>query len=385
MPVNFADRESAKTILEQLVRIRTPQPAGDEKDAALFLWDLFKAYPMERILLDHGGNRASLIVTLPGRDRSRSVVIAGHLDTVGVNPADKWEHAPFSAFFDGERIYGRGSADMKGGVTSIVLAALSLLRDRFCPETDVQFCFTADEEVGGIGAKALCDGGYLDKATEIVVVKPTGERIGLAEKGALWLEVTAKGRCAHAAIPESGVNAVDQIVSFAQNISSWLKKKGKYSLLGYSTCTITNLHGGLYPNVVPDYAEAFLDIRTSPNIVHTDLLQKIHALLEEQVRENPPLALDFEVKADRPALGMDEDAPLVRRFARIYEELRCPWETVGIRYFTDTSIFVPRLGIPFVIIGPGEEIFFHQPDEYISLASVTRMAGVLNAYLKTTA
>jgi succinyl-diaminopimelate desuccinylase len=81
---------------------------------------------------------------------------------------------------------------------------------------------------------------------------------------------------------------------------------------------------------------------------------------------------------------MDENAPLVRRFAQIYEELRHPWETVGIRYFTDTSIFVPRLGIPFVIIGPGEEIFFHQPDEYISLASVTRMADVLNVYLKTT-
>ena len=80
---------------------------------------------------------------------------------------------------------------------------------------------------------------------------------------------------------------------------------------------------------------------------------------------------------------MDEDAPLVRRFARIFKDLDFPWETTGISYFTDASIFVPQLGVPFVIIGPGEERFFHQADEYISIKSVLESARILKKYIET--
>jgi len=316
------------------------------------------------------------------KNRMRSIVVAGHLDTVSVGE-EVWQAAPFSAFFDGKRMYGRGAADMKGGLTSIVMAALTLLESGFQPCNDVQLCFTADEEVGGMGATALCDSGYLDKATEIVVVKPTNERVGLTEKGALWLYVEARGHTAHAAVPETGVNAVEQITLLARSISEWLRKKGKYRLLGYSTCTITTLHGGEHPNVVPDYAAASFDIRTSPNIDHSVLLEKICFLAKQQMENNKPLDISFQVKVDRPALGMEEGAPLVRLFAEIYKKLNLPWETTGICYFTDASIFVPKLGVPFVIIGPGEQIFFHQPDEYIFLKSVVQMANVLDAYLRT--
>ncbi|GHV33376.1 peptidase M20 [Synergistales bacterium] len=374
--------QSAKQILEQLIRIRTSQPLGDEKDAVLFLYDLFESFGVERTVIDHGKNRASLIVTIPGENRAYSSVVAGHLDTVGVEK-ETWQIAPFSAFFDGERMYGRGAADMKGGITSIVLAALALLESDFRPCNDIQLCFTADEEVGGIGATALCDSGYLDKAVEIVVVKPTNERLGLTEKGALWLTVEARGRTSHAAVPETGVNAVEQVTLFAQNISEWLKKRGKYRLLGYSTCTITTLHGGSHPNVVPDYATASFDIRTSPNIDHRVLLEKIHFLAGLQMENENSLDISFQIKMDRPALGMEEGAPLVKVFADIYKKLKLPWKTTGVRYFTDASIFVPKLGVPFVIIGPGEQIFFHQPDEYIFLKSVVQIANVLNAYLRT--
>lgn len=388
----YSPEQSAKAILEQLIHIRTTQPTGDEKDAVLFLQNLFSPYTTggnlqgnvqaESTVVDHGNNRASLILTLPGRDRNRSVAVCGHLDTVGVSENDLWQHAPFSAWFDGERMYGRGAADMKGGVTGIVLAALSLMNEGFNPETDIRFCFTADEEVGGTGAKALCDGGFLDSVSELVVVKPTNGRIGLTEKGALWLGLRAHGTNAHAAMPGRGVNALEQTAALARNISTWLKKKGKYPLLGASTCVLTSLHGGLYPNVVPDYAEASLDIRTSPNIGHGGLLEQIAAMIHEQEEKNRPLRLEMEVRVDRPALGMDEDAPLIRRFRDIHRRLKLPWETTGINYFTDASIFVPKLGVPFIIFGPGEERFFHQPDEYVALSAVTQFAEILTEHLR---
>lgn len=385
-------KQSAKSILEQLIRIRTTQPAGDEKDAVIFLQSLFAFYTsenelshsltrLESTVIDHGDNRASLILTLPGKNRGRSVAVCGHLDTVAVNKDDLWENAPFAAYFDGERMYGRGAADMKGGVTGIVLAALSLLRKNFQPDSDIHFCFTADEESGGSGARALCDGGYLDKVYEVIVVKPTNGCIGLAEKGALWLGIRAYGTNSHAAMPERGVNAVEQAANFARNISSWLKREGKYPLLGYSTCVLTSLHGGIYPNVVPEYAEASLDIRTSPNMRHSRLLEGIKELAQAQQKKNRPLKLELEVRLDRPALGMDEEAPLVRQFRSIHEKNKVPWLTTGINYFTDASVFVPKLGVPFIIIGPGEERFFHQADEYVILDDIVRFSKILEEYL----
>ena len=86
---------------------------------------------------------------------------------------------------------------------------------------------------------------------------------------------------------------------------------------------------------------------------------------------------------DRQALGMDEKAPLVRRFVRIFEALGLPWETTGIAYFTDASVFVPRLGVPFVVIGPGDERFFHQADEYVTVKAVLQSSRVLEEYVRT--
>ena len=178
----FEPEQCAREILGQLIRIRTPQPGGDEKDAVLFLKELFSGFTSGITVIDHGANRASMMLTLPGQDRSRAVAIAGHLDTVNVDSEESWTHAPFSAFRDGDRLYGRGAADMKGGVTSIVLVALELFQNGFEPSMDVHFCFTADEEYGGMGAQALCNSGKLDRVTEMVIVKPTNGRIGLAGK-----------------------------------------------------------------------------------------------------------------------------------------------------------------------------------------------------------
>lgn len=379
----FEPEQCAREILGQLIRIRTPQPVGDEKDAVLFLKELFGGLTSDITVIDHGANRASMMLTLPGRDRSRAVAVAGHLDTVNVDSEESWTHAPFSAFCDGDRLYGRGAADMKGGVTSIVLVALELLQKGFEPSMDVHFCFTADEEYGGMGAQALCNSGKLDRVTEMVIVKPTNGRIGLAGKGALGLSVKARGLSAHASRPDQGVNAVEQISALARSISIMLRKRGRYSLLGLSTCVITGLHGSISSNVVPDRAEATFDIRTSPGIAHAGLMEQIHELARVQMQKNPPLVLEIVPYLDRQALGMDEDALLVRRFASIFKDLGLPWEMTGISYFTDASVFVPKLGVPFVVIGPGEERFFHQADEYVSIKSVLESARILRKYIET--
>ena len=205
-------------ILQQLIRIRTPQPSGDENDAVLFISSLFDDNKVEKEIINHGNNRASLVVVIPGLDRNRGVAIVGHLDTIPVGNVGDWTHSPFGAVIVNGCVYGRGAADTKGGVTSMILAALSLLEENITPKVDIVFCFTADEEVGGMGANALLGGGFLDKVEELLIIKPTNERIGLAEKGAIWLRIKIWGTSSHAAMADAHTSALSTFYKITNTI-----------------------------------------------------------------------------------------------------------------------------------------------------------------------
>jgi len=370
-------------ILQQLIRIRTPQPYGDEKDAVLYVSSLFPDDKVEKEIISHGNNRASLVITIPGADRNRGVAITGHLDTIPVGDLRGWTHSPFGAAVVDDCVYGRGAADAKGGVTSMILAALSLLEENIMPKVDIVFCFTADEEVGGTGANALLGGGFLDNVEEVLVIKPTDERVGLAEKGAIWLRIKTWGTSSHAAMVDAQTSALSRFNKLTNLISELLNGEKKHDLLGHSTNIVTSLQAesDLF-NVIPHYVEGTLDIRTLPNVDHSILLQKIYKAMESIEKDNNLIHASIEVVNNRPPVGMDESAPLVQSLQQIYFELGIPWEKTGINYFTDASILIPSLGVPFVILGPGNDIFFHQPDEYIRMDSVMRMAHVLVDYAR---
>jgi succinyl-diaminopimelate desuccinylase len=376
--------ETAIAILQQLIRMRTPQPAGDERDAVIYISSLFPENRVEKRIIRHENNRISLIVTVPGTDQNRGVAILGHLDTIPVGNAKEWAHSPFGAEIIDGLIYGRGAADMKGGVTSIIFAALSLLREDFKPAVDIFFCFTADEEAGGTGALSLVGGGFLDKVEEIIIVKPTNEKIGLAERGAIWLRVKSEGKSTHAAMADAQINALFAFNKIAETIKALFSNEKKHDFLGYTTCLVTSLHAvSDQCSIVPHYVEGTLDIRTLPSVDHDWLFREINACVSCVERECKDVRVSLEVILNRQPVGMDEGAPLVQSLKSIYLDLNIPWETTGLNYFTDASILIPSLGVPFVMFGPGDELFFHQPDEYVRIDSVIRMGEVLTLYAKS--
>lgn len=384
MKESFTLSETVIPILQQLIRIRTSQPSGDERDAAIYISSLFPEDCVEKRIISHGNNRASLIVTIPGMDRSRGVAILGHLDTIPVGDAKEWTHSPFGAEIVDGLIYGRGSADMKGGLASIIFAALSLLQEESKPAVDILFCFTADEEDGGTGALSLVGGGFLDKVEEIIIVKPTNGKIGLAERGAIWLRVKTEGKSAHAAMADAQINALFAFNKIAETIKALFSNEKKHDLLGYTTCLVTSLHAiSDQCNVVPHYVEGTLDIRTLPSVDHDWLCREMNECASCVESECRDVRVFLEVIQNRQPVGMDEGAPLVQSLKNIYRDLNIPWKTTGLNYFTDASILIPSLGVPFVMFGPGDELFFHQPDEYVRIDSVIRMGEVLALYAKT--
>lgn len=367
-------------ILQNLIRIRTTLPRGDEMDCAKYVTSLFSPYNVGVRLLDHGGNRASLKVTLPGTGEERNLAIVGHMDTLGVDDPDSWTRSPFGADLEERRIYGKGAINVKGGLASMIGAGLAMARSGRKPPYPVNLCFSADEEMDGIGAGALLKSGLLDDVDELIVVEPTSLNLGMAGKGAIWLKVTVQGRRSHSATPDKGINAIDKLMEFTSRVRDLLSKEAPHRLLGHSTCTITQIIGGSDPNVVPFKAEGILDIRTIPSVDHQGLIDTIENVASGMEGECPELKVSPKAFNVQAAVGMSSSSPMVKRLKGIFQSLSMKPEEIGIHPFTDASRLVPALGVPFVIFGPGDPERSYQDDEWVCLDQVLAASELYYRY-----
>lgn len=374
---------SALALLQQLVRIRTHQPDGDESDLLDFILTLFPFDGMRANIIDHGKNRSSLVAFFPGEDSSRTVALIGQMDTHGLASTEKWDFPPYRATFRNGFVYGRGTSNMKGGVASIILCLKSLLETGKTLPANVLLCLTADGELNGIGARAMVDGGFLGDATELIFVQPTGGRIAIAQKGALWVRIVARGKTCHTCFPEKGVDAVENLITLFSRMKNHITgNPSPHPFLGLPLCAMTEIKGGgPGPNFVSSTAEAMVDIRLLPYQDNKEILRELRKSGDELSAGEPGLSFEIEILVDRPASTMPEDAPLVRRLQKHLGDLGMDAGLTGMHSFSDVSRIVPNLGAPFVIFGPGEDIVERTINEKVSLSSVVDVARALTLHI----
>lgn len=379
-------RTLAVKILQNMIRIRTHQPEGNEKDLVKYILELLPTECFEINLVDHGKNRASLVAVLPGVSRSSATAFVGHLDTVSVGSSVNWDHSPFAADYEDGKVYGRGAANMKGGIAAMLLCALSLASSPVRPPRDVFFCFTADGDFNGYGAQCLAEGGYLDKVQDIFFLDPTECMVGISQKGAIWLDIDVIGKFSYSCFPEYGINAVEYLLEFVRNVDSMLSKKLKhYSNVQWRpSCVLTKIQSYSDEQLdytVPNRARGFLDIRTLPGADHDRLISMIGGLAKDLENACPPLTVNFEVANNRLPIGMDPEAPMVQKVSHIIQDLNVRPEKKGLNFFTDASRIIPVLGVPFVIFGPGKDIFCTLREENVSIDSVLLAEQVIEKYV----
>lgn len=376
------DETKALSILQQLIRIRTPQPLGDELDAVKFIESLLHSDLFKSRILHHSGNRATLASEISGSGRYGKVALVGNLDTVGLEDIASWSHAPYAADFEGGRVYGRGAANNKGGVAAMLLAALALMNSDELPPRDVLFCFTADGDQGGMGAKALFEGGFFEGVSEVIFAQPTDCLIGIGQKGLLWLDVYISGRSAHVTQSASGINAFEKFIFFKNQIEGLLNQKKTHPILGLPSCNITKIESfGPTLYSVPDRTFGRLDIRFPPNIDSDDLLEKIFCLAASMETNTPGMKFDVKLVNKRSAVGMTSSAPIIKKIKSICVKQQLKTQLRGVMYFTDASVIVPLLGIPFAIMGPGEDIYGKRGDESVALDNILQMARVYYEFI----
>lgn len=324
--------------------------------------------------MDHGNGRGSLVFRLGGTNPAVRVGFAGHLDTVPAGNLADWSSAPFEPLERDGLVYGRGTSDMKGGVAAMLALCVSWLR-KGPPPVDIVCFFTADEESAGVGMSALCDAGLLENLSFLIVAEPTGLRPALCEKGIAWYDVTVRGKTSHAAMPEKGANALELGYAWLSRIKRKVVSASKADpLLGKNTFSVTQAQGGIKINVIPDRAVFALDIRLLPG--RAPDWEGVETLFREEADRfgaaHPGFFAAWERRDCRAALQTDPRHPAVRWFL----ERSRNGKPVGVYYFTDASLIIPRYPrLPFIIFGPGDPAECHCPDEKIPLASVGEAAA----------
>lgn len=361
---------------QELVRIKSVNPPGDELSVAEYVASTLKTAGLEVELISHNTTRASVLARLKSTRKIPSLLFNGHLDTVPVG-RERWSHDPFHAEMAEGRIWGRGTADMKGGLAALMVAIKRLAEVGLPLRGDLILAATAGEETDSLGATSIAARPDLGPVQAVVIPEPSYNDIYVAEKGALWLELTTRGKTAHGSMPEMGRNAVMMMVTFINELINMDIPYKEHPLLGGFTQSINTITGGVKTNVVPDSCVVTVDMRTVPGQDHQAIVKQVEDLIARLNDRMPDFRASVRIVNDRIPIETSPQEPVVRSFAQVVEEVTGEKPVAkGVRYYTDAVAFVPELKVPMIICGPGDARLAHQPDEYVEISKLIEAANI---------
>jgi acetylornithine deacetylase len=307
---------------------------------------------------------------LPGA--RRTLLLEVHQDTV---PVDNMTVDPFGARVEGNRLYGRGACDVKGGMAAFLTAFTRLVRERPAGAMNVLLACTVDEEHTFLGVTRLVQGGV--RADLAVVAEPTGLQIVNAHKGVVRWHLTTPGRSCHSSAPEQGTNAIyrmGRVLGGVERFARWLPTSRSDPLLGPPTLSVGRIAGGSSVNTVPDLCRIEIDRRLLPGEEPEDAPGQLTTFLREQGGIDFPLGIEPSMRM--PALGPERSTELVALLGSVLDEVRGGHQVVTVPYGTDASSLAAA-GIPAVVFGPGDIAKAHTCDEWVPLDEVEQVGEII--------
>jgi succinyl-diaminopimelate desuccinylase len=365
-------------LTRELLRFNTVNPPGMERACARHLGKLLEDAGFRCAYHEFAEARTTLVAEIgggAGGDTDKPpICFTGHIDTVPLGTA-AWTRDAFAGETDGDRLFGRGSSDMKSGIAAFVIAAIRLAPHlRNTP--GLVLVLTAGEEVGCEGAKYLVKQKLLGRAGAIVVAEPTDNYPYIGHKGLCWVEVEARGKTAHGSMPEQGDNAILKMTKCIHELEHFKFDVESHAVMGRPTMNIATIHGGLNTNSVPDSVKLTVDLRTVPGIDHVHLCHSLGTLLGShanvrKIIDTPPLYT--EPKNEWIQSVFDLMTP--------YLGARPTAKT--IMFSTDGADLKRGYGgPPALILGPGEPSIAHQTDEWCSTARIDQSVDAFTAIMK---
>jgi succinyl-diaminopimelate desuccinylase len=360
------NRRPMEGLLKKLIQVETTAEKG-ELAAADIISDELGLAGIDCQIDIWGKNRANLRAHIKSAGGRRGLLFACHLDVVSSSPAG-WEYPPFAAVERDGKIYGRGSADMKGGIAAIVTALGQVVSSGTKLQGDITLFAGAGEETDSCGAKRfVLNYVAMPKLAGVVVTEPTDFKIVTAHRGLLWLEVTTRGKAAHGSSPELGVNAITSMRSVLDEMENYEIQFQPHELLGDCSVSVNTIAGGEAINIIPDKCRIGIDIRTLPGQKHQVIISDFEKILAKLKQNNSEFTAEVRVVRDVGALETEVPCAFVRDFCSVIGVSR-----TSAAGFTTDGPFFAQLAAPVVIFGPGKPQLAHRVDEYIEIADMEK-------------
>jgi succinyl-diaminopimelate desuccinylase len=379
----LVDTEALVDNAARLVRCRSVNPPGDERAAAeVVLHQLEDVGARDIEIVEAEEGRTSVLARWGARG-GRVLAWNGHLDVVPAGDEGEWIQPPFAGLVEDGRLWGRGTADMKGAVAAVIEALALLKRAGFQPNGELALSVVADEETGGaFGTGYLADRGLLGRADAAICGEPTGLNVAVAARGRLGIEIVVQGRSAHASQPELGDNAVQRMQRVLAALDEVKLPAQTHPLLGHATLTPTVIRGGESANSVPRHCAVTLDRRLLPGEDIDAARQSIAAALDTLSAEDRARVHCLERRCAEPSEIDPKDGfvDLTRRAAQA--ELGRRPQITGMLGSTDARFFAAA-GIPTIIFGPGELSSAHTTNESISIGDLVDGASAYAAVIRS--
>lgn len=378
-------------LCKELVKI--PSLSGQEDQVAAYIQQFAKDNSFDEVHVDKYGN---VTLVMNGEEEGPVIVMDGHIDTVPVF-AEKWTVDPYGGLEQNDKIYGRGSTDMKGAVAGMILAA-----KYFAEDTNKKFkgkivvsCSVHEECFEGVATRAVSE-QY--KPDYVVIGEATNLKLNHGQRGRAEIVVETFGKSAHSSNPDAGVNAVNKMVKLIQAINEI--QVNKHPVLGKGILELTDIVSSPYPgaSVVPSHARVTFDRRLLVGETKESVLAPIQAIIDCLKKEDEEFNATVSyssgkefcytgevIEAERffPAWLFDENEDFVSKSLENLCEILPDVQLSHYSFCTNGSHFAGEANIPTIGFGPSFEHLAHIDDEYIETEQLIKATAGYVSILNT--
>ena len=378
----MADRKSIE-LIEKLISFDTTSRESN-LEIISFIQDYLNDLGVDSQLVhNEEGTKANLYATV-GDASASGVMLSGHTDVVPID-GQEWDTDPFKVTRKGNRLYGRGTSDMKSFV-AITLAQLPKFQARGL-KTPIHLAFSYDEEVGCIGVRRLIEiiKDMPVKPAMCIVGEPTSMQVITGHKGKRSYRVHVRGLEAHSSLAPHGVNAIEyasRLIAFLSDLAARIADKGPHDELydvPHTTVHTGTIQGGTQLNIVPKDCVFEYEFRYVDQQDPQALEDKIRAFARDELTPqmhaiSSDTGINIELVNDMPGLEMDVDAEVVT-FVKALAERN---DHAKVAFGTEAGLFHQRANIPTVVCGPGSIDQAHKPNEFIEIEQIDACEAFLD-------
>jgi acetylornithine deacetylase len=349
-----------------------------ESACANYLADVLSEWGFAVSVQEIAPNRSNVLARI-GPSGKSPLVLNGHLDVVGT---DNMVHEPFAPDIRNDRIYGRGSTDMKSGIACMCVAA-ARAATRGALASEIIIAAVCDEEFASLGTRTLLANGL--HASGAIVTEPTRLSVCPGHRGFAWIRVDLAGHAAHGSRYDIGVDAITHaglLLAAIDRFDSTTLPGRAHKLLGRPSTHASMIEGGTGWSTYPETCTLRIERRTVPGETGESVRAEIQTLCDQLKSERSSFNATVMLELYQPASDLAVDAPLTRAVVSALESEKLPTTVEGLSCWTDAALF-NEAGIPALCFGPGDIALAHSAEEWVTLDDIQHATAVLESVCRS--